>query len=215
MPANRAPVFALAWMGLAAAYFAASALGHREATLAVLGLMAGALVAASGRLLQGLVLGAVLAAAAWRFAGSVPFLAFVPPLAAFAMLAYVFARTLRAGSEPLINRIARKEHPDLPGELARHARWLTGAWVACFAGLFLVSLGLVPVLPLEAWSRSVHALGYTVPGALFLGEYAYRVRRFPGHSQGSLAVLIPNVFAVLREMSLEDAAGARPGGERP
>lgn len=212
MPVMRIPAFGLLWLGLAAAYLAASALGHRTATLAVLGLMAGALVAASGSRLLGLAAGLVLAAAAWRFAEAVPFLVFLPPLAAFAFMAFFFGRTLRAGSEPLINRIARREHPDLPPDMARHARWLTGIWSACFVSLFFVALGLAPFLSLEAWSRCVHALGYFVPGALFLGEYAYRRHRFRHHAQGSLAVLVPNVVAVFREMAMQSGRRAVPGG---
>lgn len=203
MPAMRIPPLGLLWLGLAAAYLAASALGHRAATLAVLGLMAGALVAASGRRLLGLVAGVALAAAGWRFAQTVGFLVFIPPLAAFAFMAFFFGRTLRAGSAPLIERIARKEHPDLPPDMARHARWLTGAWTACFAALFLIALALAPFLSLEAWSRWVHALGYVVPGVLFLGEHVYRHHRFPHRTQGSLAVLVPNVVAVIREIASE------------
>ena len=203
MPAMRIPALGLLWLGLAATYLAASALGHRAATLAVLGLMSGALVAALGRRLLGLVAGVALAAAAWRFAETVGFLVFTPPLAAFAFMTFFFGRTLRAGSEPLINRIARKEHPDLPPDMARHARWLTGAWTACFAALFLTALGLAPFLSLEAWSRWVHGLGYVVPGALFLGEHVYRHYRFPHRTQGSLAVLVPNVVAVIREIASE------------
>jgi len=203
----RIPALGLFWIGLAAAYLATSALGHRAGALAVLGLIVGALVAASGRRLPGLVAGVVLAAAAWRFAETVGFLVFVPPLAAFAFMAYFFGRTLRAGSEPLIIRIARKEHPDLPPDMARHARWLTGVWSACFVALFLIALALAPLLSLEAWSRWVHGLGYVVPGALFLGEYLYRRRRFPHRTQGSLAVLVPNVIAVIRESALEPGGG--------
>lgn len=193
----------LLWIGLATAYVVASAVGQRAASLAVLGLMAGALFAGSGRRLLGILIGVVLAAAAWRFAERVGFLAFVPPLAAFAFMAYFFGRTLRAGSEPLINRIARKEHPDLPADMARHARWLTGLWSACFVALFLAALGLAPLLTLEAWSRWVHGLGYVVPATLFVGEHVYRRRRFPHRAHGSLAALVPNVVAVIRESALE------------
>ena len=203
MPMMRIPAFGLLWLGLAAAYLAASALGHRAAALAVLGLITGALVAACGRRLLGLAAGVVLAVAAWRFAEAVRFLVFIPPLAAFAFMAFFFGRTLRAGSEPLINRIARKEHPDLPPDMARHARWLTRIWTACFVALFLAALGLAPFLSLEAWSRWVHGLGYVVPGALFLGEHVYRHHRFPHRTQGSLAVLVPNVVAVIREIASE------------
>lgn len=205
--------FGLLWIGLSVGYLAASALGDRAAALAVLGLMAGAWVGASGRRLLGFVAGIALAIAAWRFAETVRVLVFIPPLAAFAFMAFFFGRTLRAGSEPLINRVARKEHSELPADVARHTRWLTGLWSVCFAALFLVALALAPLLPFEAWSRWVQCLGYVVPGALFLGEYAYRHHRFPNRPHGSLAVLIPNVIAVIREMAMESGPPAGRGSE--
>ena len=210
MPATRISGFGLLWLGLALAYLGASALGYRAAALGVVGLMAGGIVAARGRRLLGFIIGVALAVLAWRFAEAVRILVFIPPLAAFAFMAFFFGSTLRAGSEPLITRIARKEHPDLPAEMARHARWLTGAWTACFVALFVVSLALAPWVSLETWSRWVQGLGYGVPGALFLGEHVYRHHRFTQRAHGSLAVLIPNVLAVMREMALESGRPA-PG----
>jgi len=213
MPVTSISGLGLLWLGLTVAYLASSALGHRAAALVVLGLMAGALMGTLGRRLPGLVVGVALAASAWRFADDVAFLVFIPPLAAFAFMTFFFGRTLRAGSEPLINRIARMEQPDLPLDTARYARRLTGVWSICFATLFLVALGLAPLLSLEAWSRWVQGLGYAVPGALFLGEYAYRHHRFPHRPHGSLAVLIPNVLAVIREIAVESGRRAAPGNE--
>ncbi|MEP7068233.1 MAG: hypothetical protein ABI789_03285 [Usitatibacter sp.] len=201
----------LTWLALSVAYLAASAFGERGAALAALGLMVGAVIASSGHRAAGAAAGLVLAVLAWRFADAVRVLVFIPPLAAFAFMAYFFGRTLRAGSEPLINRIARKEHPDLPRDMARHARWLTGLWTACFVVLFIVALMLAPFLTLEAWSRSVQLMGYVVPSTLFLGEYIYRHRRFAHRAHGSLAVLVPNVLAVIRESALE--SGRRPDPE--
>jgi uncharacterized membrane protein len=212
MPVMRISGPGLLWLGLSAAYLAASALGERAAALAVLGLMTGALVAASGGRVAGLVAGLALAAAAWRFADAVRVLVFIPPLAAFAFMAFFFGRTLRVGSEPLISRIARKEHPDLPPDVARHTRWLTQVWTACFVALFVVALALAPWLSLEAWSRWVQLLGYVVPGALFLGEYVHRHRRFAHHPHGSLPVLVTNVLLVIRESAIE--SGQRAGPER-
>ena len=211
MPATRISGFGLLWLALALAYLVASALGYRAAALGVLGLMVGGIVAARGRWLLGFIVGVALAALAWRFAEAVRILVFLPPLAAFAFMAFFFGSTLRAGSEPLITRIARKEHPDLPAEMARHARWLTSVWTACFVALFAVSLALAPLVSLETWSRWVHALGYAVPGALFLGEHVYRHHRFAQRAHGSLAVLVANVLAVMREMALESGRPAAPG----
>jgi len=211
MPVTSISGLGLLWVGLTVGYLASSSLGHRAVALVFLGLMAGALVGTLGRRLLGLVVGVALAAAAWRFAEAVAFLVFIPPLAAFAFMAFFFGRTLRAGSEPLINRIARKEQSELPPDTARYARKLTALWSIGFATLFLVSLGLAPMLSLEAWSRWVQGLGYAVPGALFLGEYVYRHYRFPHRPHGSLAVLIPNVLAVIREIAVESGRRAAPG----
>lgn len=213
MPATCIPIFGLLWPGLAAAYLAASALGQRPAALAVLGLAAGALVAASGRPLLGIAAGVVLAAAAWRFADAIASLLFVPPLCAFAFMAFFFGRTLRAGSEPLISRIARKENPDLTPDVARHTRWLTGLWSASFVALFFVALALATFLPVESWSHWVHGLGFAVPLVLFLGEFAYRRHRFPHRARGSLAVLVGNVIAVFREIALESDRHLLPESE--
>jgi uncharacterized membrane protein len=199
LPVPRVPALGLLWLGLALAYLACAMLGQAALALAVLGLMAGAGIGARGHRAAGLAAALVLAVAAWRFADAVAFLAYVPPLAAFAFMTTLFGRTLRDGSEPLISRIARKEHPDLAPDVARHTRRLTVLWTACFASLFLAALGLAAFLPLEAWSRAVQALGVALPGALFLGEYAWRLRRFPGRSRGSLATLAGNVIAVFRE----------------
>jgi uncharacterized membrane protein len=97
--------------------------------------------------------------------------------------------------------------------MSRYTRSLTWAWALCFALLFMVSLLTVPLIAIETWSRTVHGLGYAVPGTLLLGEYVYRHYRFRDRSHGSLLVLIPNIVAVSREaaMSLKkrDAESSR------
>src|SRR5471030_1765884 len=133
MPVTSISGLGLLWAALTVGYLAASELGYRAAALAVLGFMAGALFAATGRRLVGFAAGVLLAAAAWRFAETVAFLVFVPPLAAFAFMAFFFGRTLRAGSEPFISRIARKERSELPADTACYTRRLTGVWCICFA----------------------------------------------------------------------------------
>lgn len=200
--APRRHFLALAWLGLAAAYLAASAGGHRAAALGVVGLMIGALLAATGRPLAGLIAGLALAVTCLRWSDSIAFLVYAPPLAAFAFMALFFQRTLRPGAEPLITRVARKEHPDLPVDMARYARALTRVWSLCFAALFLAALLSAPLLPLDSWSRWVHGFGYTLPAALFLVEHAYRQRRFPDRRHGSLPVLILNIAAVIKEAAV-------------
>ena len=200
------PGLVVLWVVLAAGYLAASAMGFFVVAMVAVGTMVGALLVVSGRAIAGCLTGMALVAACLYFSDSMQFIIYAPPLAAFAFMAFFFYRTLRPGSEPLITRVARREHPDLPSDMARYTRTLTWAWSLCFVLLFIVGLLLVPLIALDAWSRTVHGLGYVVPGVLFLGEYAYRHYRFRDHSHGSLLVLIPNIVAVSREaaMSFEE-----------
>ena len=201
-PPARHPVLIVLWLVLASGYLITSATGLRMVAMSVVGMMVGALLVASGRLAAGVVTAVALAGLCVYFSDSMGFIAYAPPLAAFAFMAFFFYRTLRPGSEPLITRVARMEHPDLPPDMARHARMLTWAWSFCFVLLFVVALVLAPLLQLEVWSRWVHGLGYVLPGVLFLGEYAYRHYRFRERHHGSLLVLIPNIVAASRDAAL-------------
>ena len=199
---SRHPALIAIWLVLAVVYLAASATGLRAVAMAVVGLMVGALIAASGRPVPGTIAGIALAGLCLYFSDSLQFIVYAPPLAAFLFMAFFFYRTLRPGSEPLITRVARMEHPDLPPDMTRHARMLTWAWSLCFMLMFVVALVLAPLLPLDVWSRWVHGLGYALPAALFLGEYAYRHVRFRERHHGSLLVLIPNIVAASRDAAL-------------
>ncbi|MCX7169886.1 MAG: hypothetical protein NTY41_06205 [Proteobacteria bacterium] len=175
-----------------------------------MGMMVGALVATSGRPVAGLVAGLVLSSACFYWADSLFFVVYMPPIAGFAFMAFFFQRTLWRGSEPLITRVARKEHPDLPTDIARYTRTLTWAWSWCFVFLLVAALLLATVLPLDSWSRWVQGLGFVVPVLLFLGEYTYRHQRMRNHPHGSLLVLILNIIVVVKEAAIE-AAPANPG----
>ena len=213
-PPAKHPGLLVLWMVLAVGYLAASASGSRVIATAVVGLMVGALLAASGRLLAGSIASATLLGMCFYFSDSLQFIIYAPPLAAFAFMAWFFYRTLRPGSEPLITRVARKEHPDLTPDMERYTRRFTWAWAFCFMLLFAVALLLAPVLPLDGWARWVHGLGYVLPGALFLGEYGYRHHRFRDRQHGSLLVLIPNIVAVSKEAALSSGHGDSESGRR-
>jgi uncharacterized membrane protein len=208
------PGLGLLWLGLAAGYLAASASGHRAVALGVVGLRVGALVAATGRRVAGLLAGLVLAGACLYWSDSIFFFVYAPPLAAFAFMAFFFHRTLRRGVEPLITRVARAEHPDLPVEMARYTRALTRTWSLCFVFLFLAAMLSAPVLTLDSWSRWVHGLGYLVPTALFLGEYAYRHYRFRDHRHDSIPALILKIAAVFKEAAVTPHASSPKARDR-
>ena len=78
-------------------------------------------------------------------------------------------------------------------------------WVWCFVLLLVVALVLVPILPLDSWSRWVQGLAAAVPATLFLGEYAYRHHRLRAHRHASLPTLILNIIAVIKEAAIQPA----------
>lgn len=201
---SRHPALIALWLALVVGYLAASASGSRTVAMVLVALMVGALLAASARWLVAALSSAALVGLSLYFSDSMQFIFYAPPLAAFAFMAFFFGRTLRPGSEALITRVARREHPDLPLEMARYSRLLTGLWALCFALLFVVALLLAAVLPGEAWSRWVHGLGYVVPGLFFLGEHGYRHYRFRERQHSSLLVLIRNIVIVSKEAAIAD-----------
>lgn len=128
----------------------------------------------------------------------------LPPVVLNAMIGFYFARSLRPGQMPLIERVVRAlnqgqvPHPEVPA----YARRLTRTWatmlltlaainllLAVFAapGGWLVSLGWRgPTLPASWWSLCANVLNYVVIAGFFLLEYGYRQWRFPEHNYGGL-----------------------------
>ncbi|WP_158601697.1 ketosynthase [Solilutibacter pythonis] len=119
----------------------------------------------------------------------------------------LFARTLRRGQVPLITRIVaameRVPASELSPELYRYSRGLTIVWTCVLALLALVNLGLalvaervgllarldvaVPWTVSEAqWSWFANGFNYGLVGLVFVFEYAYRARRFPGRYKSPL-----------------------------
>lgn len=163
-------------------------------------------------LADGLVRGRALAwvwlllggAALWWLAHSP--LAHLPlllvPVAFLGMIAWLFARTLRAGQVPLIGRIVAAmdggiTFDQLDPPLQRYARNLTALWAGVLALMALVNLVLAaiampngllasagitsPVTVTEAqWSWVANLLNYGLVGGVFALEFLYRKRRFPG-----------------------------------
>jgi uncharacterized membrane protein len=122
-------------------------------------------------------------------------------------VAWLFARTLRAGSVPLISRIvigleggdALAVSPDLQ----RYARNLTAAWAAVLLAMaaanlvlamlaspggLLESIGATPPWPITRaqWSWFANLLNYGVVGGFFAAEFSVRQRRFPGRYRNFL-----------------------------
>lgn len=92
----------------------------------------------------------------------------------------VFGRTLLAGREPLIAQISRHERGGImPVELVTYTRRLTLVWTAYFAGAAIASLVLARYASLATWSTFANLANYVGLAVLFVGEYVYRLARFP------------------------------------
>jgi len=110
--------------------------------------------------------------------------------AANLVLLWYFARTLRAGNEALVTRLARRVHGSLAPPLAAYTRRVTVAWCVFFAAQVAVSILLFAFAPLEVWSTYVNLLTVPLIALMFAGEYLYRRRRFPDHPRASIGRVI-------------------------
>lgn len=130
---------------------------------------------------------------------SVPLL--LVPVVFVLAIAWLFARTLRAGSVPLITRIVvgleKGDAAAVSPELHRYTRTLTAAWAGVLLVMALVNLllamlaspdgllesvGIASPLPITRgqWSWFANLLNYGVIGGFFAIEFSVRQRRFPG-----------------------------------
>jgi uncharacterized membrane protein len=103
-------------------------------------------------------------------------LAAAPSIAVNLTLAALFGATLRAGSTPLLVRIAAANHPqsDLSPAFVLYLRHLTLAWVAFFVAMAAMSLLLALTGPFVVWSLFVNVLTWPLIGMMVLGEWIYR-----------------------------------------
>ncbi|MEO8628735.1 MAG: hypothetical protein ABI612_11625 [Betaproteobacteria bacterium] len=110
----------------------------------------------------------------------------VPGLLANMLLLWMFGRTLRAGREPLITRVARFVHGALPPDIERYTRHVTLAWSLFFGVMGISSLALFVLAPVQVWSLFANVFTLPLIGAMFICEYVYRVLRYPTFRHVSL-----------------------------
>jgi uncharacterized membrane protein len=104
-----------------------------------------------------------------------------------ASLGLSFALTLRPGTTALITLMAERIHEVFSPEMRAYTRWLTGVWVAYFAGMVVVSLVLYALAPWPWWSFFCNVLTPIAATSLFVGEHLLRYRRHPDFERASLA----------------------------
>lgn len=91
-----------------------------------------------------------------------------------ALLGLAFARTLRAGQQPMISRFATIIHGNLSPALARYTRQVTWAWTLYFAVMTTLSLLLFWLAPVSVWSAFANLLNLPLLVVMFSAEYAAR-----------------------------------------
>ena len=100
-----------------------------------------------------------------------------------------FASSLRPGREALVTSLARQVRGSLEPDVAAYTRNVTRAWCVFFAAQPRSAL-LLAFAPTAIWSWFVNILDLPLVGLMFLGEYAFRVRRFRHGKPATLAQTI-------------------------
>lgn len=226
-------VFALA---LAVAYpvlaHGASILGSAALTLASVVVLAAAVLFRP--LIEGrrwawaaLPLAALAILGLWRLDAAALVL-FLPPVLLNAFLAWLFGHTLARGRVALIERIVLLlQPPGVPPEpgVRDYARTLTRLWTALFLALAATNLALALLatpgglleaaglrspapVRLESWSLFANVINYLLVAGLFLVEFAYRRRRFPGRPYRNLPDFLRRTIAIAPALAASFARGA-------
>ncbi len=99
------------------------------------------------------------------------------------VLAFVFGRTLRSGSTPLVSRFAHIAHGSISARVARYTRGVTWAWTLFFTAMALSSLILFVAAPLASWALFANLWSPLLVLALFVAEYLVRLRALPAHER--------------------------------
>ncbi|MBM3395362.1 MAG: acyl carrier protein [Betaproteobacteria bacterium] len=134
---------------------------------------------------RGAALAVALVATAllWHWSATVDFrpglLFMLQYLGIYGALCALFAATLRAGRGPLVTRLTRGVHGQLPPEITRYTRQVTVAWVLFFAVMAAVGTGLYAFAPVQWWSLHINFFTPFLIGVMFVLEYLVRRLSFP------------------------------------
>lgn len=130
----------------------------------------------------------------------------LPHAGSYVLLLWFFGRTLRRGHEPLITRLARRVHGGLPAYMETYTRRLTVAWCVFFAAQLISSAALFALASLDTWSLFINLLNLPLVALMFIGEYLYRVSRYPTYRHASIMTAIR---AFTKDSSLSSSARTR------
>ncbi|MEM7169034.1 MAG: hypothetical protein AAF530_02620 [Pseudomonadota bacterium] len=104
---------------------------------------------------------------------------FLPPILINALLLWIFASSLRSGSEPLISRFRRIQIGWSNGEIDRYTRRLTTLWSFFFAACLLAALVMPFLVAPPTWSWTLNVVCPAISIGFFVLEHLYRAWRLP------------------------------------
>jgi len=117
------------------------------------------------------------------------FFLFVPAMFSVALLVSFGRSLLRPPS--MVELFARMKQPDMSTEKVSYCRCVTLLWVVFFLWNASVSTALALFAELETWTIYNGFIAYLLIGVLFVGEFIYRLYRFPDLRQGGLGSYFP------------------------
>ena len=130
----------------------------------------------------------------------------IPHAAVYLGLLWLFGLTLLFGQEPLITRLARRVHGLLQPDHEAYTRRLTAVWCVFFAAQLVASALLSRFASPASWSFFVNLLNFPLLALMFVGEYGYRVIRYPDFPRTSIPMAIE---AFVRDAARAGSANVR------
>ena len=135
----------------------------------------------------GLLALAALGLQAWRGGGVAPATLYVAQhVSIHAVLAVVFALTLRPGNEALITALARRVHGHLTPAMAAYSRKVTIVWALYFVIMAALSIALYAFAPFDAWAALANLATPVAAALLFVAEYGIRYWLHPEFERATL-----------------------------
>lgn len=95
------------------------------------------------------------------------------PVLVNGMMLAIFGASLRTGM-PVVERLARLRHPDLPPEGVRYTRNVTRAWCLFFAVNGTIAAALAAWAPWSWWVAYNGGASYVLMGLMAAGEWLIR-----------------------------------------
>lgn len=143
-----------------------------------------------------------------RLAQHVSTLWFAQHVAAHALFALVFGRTLLPGKVPLTTRIAQAVLPSMPPAVVRYSRGVTLAWTIYFVAMTAVSVAIYFGFSTAVWSTFATAVSGPLVALMFVLEFAVRRCVLPASHCGTIAQTVAGFRALMREPSARPTSTA-------